>query len=190
MRLRLNLATKALETHRRFLAGAGLTAFFAALAFVGLGWHVYSARKVDVEVRARTNKTNREMKELEAQRKYLERYFKHKDVADLHDRATFINGILDATSFNSTMMFMDLERTLPGGVRVISIAPTQAGGHVELKLTVGAANDDAELKFERALEQSKEFTEVQIQSVRSADPTASKSGDQKVVQLTTVYSRS
>src|SRR5205807_7347814 len=88
MRLRLNLATKALETHRRFLAGAGLTAFFAALAFVGLGWHVYSARKVDVEVRARTNKTNREMKELETQRKDLERYFKQKDVADLHDRAT------------------------------------------------------------------------------------------------------
>jgi len=189
MRLRLNLATKALETHRRFLAGAGLTAFFAALAFVGLGWHVYSARKVDVEVRARTNKTNREMKELEAQRKDLERYFKQKDVADLHDRATFINGILDARSFNWTMMFMDLERTLPGGVRVISIAPTQAGGHVELKLTVGAANDDAELKFERALEGSKEFREVQIQSVTSPGAAGNQTGDQKVVQLTTIYSR-
>ncbi|OLB40016.1 MAG: hypothetical protein AUH11_02915 [Acidobacteria bacterium 13_2_20CM_57_17] len=190
MKVRLNIATKALETHRRFLAGASLTAFFAAVAFIGLGWHVYSARKADVELRARTNKSRHEMAELEAQRKEILRYFGQKDVATLHDRAAFINGILDARSFNWTLMFMDLERTLPGGVRVISIAPTQAGGHVELKLTVGATDDEAELKFERALEQSKEFTEVQIQSVRSADPTASKSGDQKVVQLTTVYSRS
>ena len=190
MKVRLNIATKALETHRRFLAGASLTAFFAAVAFIGLGWHVYSARKADVELRARTNNSRHEMAELEAQRKELLRYFGQKDVATLHDRAAFINGILDARSFNWTLMFMDLERTLPGGVRVISIAPTQAGGHVELKLTVGATDDEAELKFERALEQSKEFTEVQIQSVRSADPTASRSGDQKVIQLTTVYSRS
>jgi len=190
MKVRLNIATKAMETHRRFLAGASLTGFFAAVALIGLGWHVYSARKADVELRARTNKSRHELAELEAQRKELLRYFGQKDVATLHDRAAFINGILDARSFNWTLMFMDLERTLPGGVRVISIAPTQAGGHVELKLTVGATDDEAELKFERALEQSKEFTEVQIQSVRSADPTASRSGDQKVIQLTTVYSRS
>ena len=190
MKVRLNIATKALETHRRFLVGAGLTTFFAALAFAGLGWHVYSARRVDVELRARTNQSRREMAKLEAQRKDLERYFSQKDVANLHDRAAFINSILDARSFNWTLMFMDLERTLPGGVRVISIVPKQAGGHVELKLTVGATDDEAELKFERALEQSKEFTDVQIQSVTSADPAANKSGDQKVVQLSTIYSRS
>ncbi|PYU48443.1 MAG: hypothetical protein DMG48_20355 [Acidobacteria bacterium] len=190
MKVRLNIATKALETHRRFLAGASLTAFFAAVAFIGLGWHVYTARKVNAEFRARTEKTSKEMTRLEAQRKDLERYFKQKDVADLHDRATFINGILDARSFNWTLMFMDLEHTLPGGVRVISIEPTQASGHVALKLTVGAANDDAELKFERALEDSKVFTELQILDVRSAGSAGSQTGDQRVVQLTTVYSRS
>ncbi len=61
MKVRLNLATKALATHRRFLAGAGLTAFFAGLAFLGLGWHVYSARKAQAELRLRTEKTRREM---------------------------------------------------------------------------------------------------------------------------------
>src|SRR5438105_7112659 len=168
MKVRLNIATKALETHRRFLAGASLTAFFAAVAFIGLGWHVYSARKADVELRARTNKSRHEMAELEAQRKELLRYFGQKDVATLHDRAAFINGILDARSFNWTLMFMDLERTLPGGVRVISTEPTQASGHVALKLTVGAATDDPELKLMRALEDPKVFTELPILDVPSA----------------------
>ena len=189
MRVRLNLATRALETHRRFLAGAGLTAVFAGLAFLGLGWHVYSARKVDAELRARTERTRQELAGLEAQRKDLERYFSQKDIANLHDRAAFINTILDARSFNWTLMFMDLERILPGGVRVISIEPRQVAGHVELKLTVGAVSDEAELKFLHALEESKEFTEVQVHNVHSPNSSGNLGGDQKVVQLTTFYSR-
>jgi len=189
MKVRLNLATKALETHRRFLAGAGFTAVVAGLLFLGLGWHVHSARKVDAELRARTGKMRQEMAKLEVQRKDLERYFGQKDIANLHDRAAFINTILDARSFNWTLMFMDLERILPGGVRVISIEPRQVAGHVEVKLTVGANSDEAELKFEHALEESKEFAEVQIQSVTSASSAGNQGGDQKVIQLTTVYSR-
>jgi type IV pilus assembly protein PilN len=192
MKVRLNLATKALETHRRFLVGSGLVAFFAVAAFLGLGWYAYSARAAHAELRALTEKTRLEMDKLESERKDLERYFGQKDIAELHDRAAFINTILDARGFNWTLMFMDLERILPGGVRVISIEPKQVSGRVELKLTVGTINDEAELKFEHALEESKAFTDVRIQHVGtpSAGPGANQNADQKVVQLTTVYSRS
>ena len=86
-------------------------------------------------------------------------------------------------------MFMDLERVLPGGVHVVSIEPRQTKGRVEVKLTVGATSDEAELKFLHALEESKEFTEVQVQGSQVPSQTGNQSGDQKVVQLTTVYSR-
>ena len=190
MKVRLNLATKALETHRRFLAGVGLTAIVAGFVFLGLGWHVYSAREAQAEFRRRTEKSRREMATLEAQRSELDGFFHRQDVSNLHDRATFINTILDARSFNWTLMFMDLERVLPGGVRVISIAPTQVGGHVELKLTVGAANDEAELKFEHALEESKEFKGSRILDVRPGSSNAHQTPDQRIIQLTTIYSRS
>src|SRR6266581_1726399 len=190
MRVRLNLATKLLESHRRFLAGASLSAFVGAVAFLALGWHVYSVRKAATEVRARSEKMRQEFAVYGAQRSELERYFAQKNVANLHDRAAFINDIIAVRSFNWTQMFMDLERILPGGVRVISIEPKQVSGHVELKLTVGTISDEAELKFERALEDSKEFTEVRIESVHSPASAGNQSGDQKVVQLTTVYSRS
>jgi type IV pilus assembly protein PilN len=189
MKLRLNLATTALQTHRRFLVSTGLTAVVAGLTFLGLGWHVYSARKVHAEQRARAEKVRQEMAQMEAQRGDLDAYFHRKDIASLHDRATFINNILDARGFNWTLMFMDLEHLLPGGVRVISIEPKQIGGHVEVKLTVGATNDESELKFEHALEGSKEFTDVQIQHVHSAPTAGNASTDQKVILLTAVYSR-
>ena len=190
MRVRLNLATKPLETHRRFLAGSGLAAAVAGIVFVLLAWHVYSVRKANAEVRARNQEMRQKMLRLDSQRKELEQYFAQKDIASLHDRAAFLNSIIDARSFNWTRMFMDLERLLRGGVHVVSVEPKQVGGHVELKLTVGAANDEAKLKFLRALEESNEFSEVQVLSVHvaSSNPGATIT-DQKVVQLTTVYSR-
>ena len=104
MKIRLNLATKALETHRRFLAGAGLTAVVAGLLFLGLGWHVYSARKVDYALRARTEKMRQEMAKLEAQRKELERYFSQKDIANLHDRGSQ-GGTRDARQERRLLIF-------------------------------------------------------------------------------------
>ncbi len=189
MKVRLNLASKALETHRRFLAGVGLTAFVAGLVFLGLGWYVYAARKADAELRARTEKARQEMARLEEQRKDLERYFSQKDIANLHDRAAFINSIIDARSFNWTLMFMDLEHILPAGARVISIEPKQLGGHVEVKLSVGATSDEAELKFLHALEESKQFAEIRVLSELTPTSGGNQSGDQKVVNLTAVYSR-
>lgn len=188
MEVRLNLATKPLESHRRFLAGASLSAFVAASVFVALGWHVYSVRKAATEVLARTAKINEERTEYEAKRRELERYFKQKSIADIHDRAAFINGIIAVRSFNWTKMFMDLERLMPGGVHIISIEPKQVSGHVELNLTFGAASDEPKFRFERALETSKEFSEMHIMS--DLKPTVANGPiiDQWVVQLSTYYS--
>jgi type IV pilus assembly protein PilN len=187
MRLQLNLATKPLEPQRRFLVSTGLVAFIAAIVFLWIGWHVYTVRKVDEELRARTGKTRQEMAKLEVQRQDLDRFFHQEENAKLHDRADFINGILDARSFNWTQMFMDLEHVLPAGVRVISIEPKQVAGHVEVKLNVGATSDEAAWKFLRALEASKEFTEVQLQA--ETTQASGTQSDQKVLQLTTVYLR-
>jgi Tfp pilus assembly protein PilN len=118
----------------------------------------------------------------------LDGYFKQKDIASLHDRATFINGIIDARSFNWTHMFMDLEHTLPPGVRVIRIEPKQVGGHVEVKLTVGATNDEAKLNFLHILATSKHFSDVQEHSDVSPSSAGNVGGDQRIVQLTTTYS--
>ncbi len=193
MEVRLNLATKPLESHRRFQAGASLSAFVASAVLLALGWHVYSVRKAATDVRKRREALNEEFTKYDAERRDLERYFKQKSIADIHDRAAFINGIIAVRSFNWTQMFMDLERILPGGVRIINIEPKQVSGHVELNLLFGATNDEVKLKFVRALETSKQFSEVQIHS--DVQPTAGtgpntdpRMNDKSVVQLSTFYS--
>jgi type IV pilus assembly protein PilN len=187
MRVRLNLATKAQVSHRRFLVAAGFVGFVAGVIFLSLGWHVYAMRSLDARLRAETEATGVKIAELQAERADLERFFNQPQNAKLHDRAAFLNSMIDGRSFNWTQMFMDLERIMPGGVRVVSIEPRQVKGRVEVKLTVGASSDEAKLKFLRALEESKQFSGIELGSEHA--PT--KGGnDQKVVELTTIYSRS
>jgi type IV pilus assembly protein PilN len=185
MRIRLNLATKAQETHRRFMVVAGLVAVVAGIVFLAFGWHVYSVRNVDARLRAQSEITGRRIAELQAERTDLERFFAQPENAKLHDRAAYLNSLIDGRSFNWTQMFMDLERILPGGVKLVSIEPKQAKGHVEVKLTVGASSDDAKLKFLRALEDSRQFTDIQLDTDMPA-----RNGTQRVVALTAIYSRS
>jgi type IV pilus assembly protein PilN len=187
MRVHLNLATKPLEAHRRFLAGSGLLGFAAAIVFVALGWHVYLTRKADAEMRAKSAMILQQVQELEKQRVALEHFFGLEVNAKLHDRAAFINSLIDARSFNWTLMFMDLERVLPAGVRIVSVEPNQNNGRVEVKLTVGATSDEAKIKLIRALEDSKTFSHVQL--IDEHTSTQGTGGDQIVVELTAEYSR-
>lgn len=188
MRVHLNLATKPLESHRRFLLGANLSAFVAAVVFIALGWRVYTVREAAAEDRARKEKISREYAKYQEERNDLKRFFDQKDIKGLSERAAFINGIIAVRSFNWTRMFMDLEHILPGGVRIISIEPKQVSGHVELNLTFGAADDEVKLKFLRALETSKQFSDVQVHSDVKATPGAGASTDTQVVHLSTFYS--
>jgi type IV pilus assembly protein PilN len=187
MQVRLNLATKPLETHRRFLAGAGLIAAVAGIALVSLGWHVHVVRKADAQLRARAEKTRQDLLRYQQERSELERFFSRPDNAKLHERAAFLNTILDARSFNWTQMFMDLEKILPGGVRVVSIEPVQKNGRIEVRLSVGATSDEAKLKFIHALEESSAFTNIEPVSERV--PSQTNSSDRVIVDLTVVYSR-
>jgi len=187
MRVRLNLATKPLASHRRFLVFSGATGALAAVFFLLLSWHVNSVRKADATLRSQIAGTLRRVDAFTAERQELERFFSEPSNAQLHDRATFVNTILDARSFNWTRMFMDLEKVLPGGVRVLSIEPKQVNGQAAVKLTVGAATEEDQQKFLQALEQSGAFSHLQLTNVRS--PHQESGGDQVVLELTVIYSR-
>jgi type IV pilus assembly protein PilN len=188
MKARLNLSTKPIQTHRRFLATAGGVAVVAGLFFTILGWHVYSVRRADAVVREKIGKIRLEMIGLEQQRSDLEQFFSRPENSKLHERSAFLNTLIDEQSLNWTQMFMDLERILPAGVRVISIQPKHEKGIVEVKLVVGAVSDDAKLKFLGALERSSSFTRVVLLNEKPS--AASQGGTDRVdIELTAVYSR-
>ncbi len=186
MRVRLNLATKPLQTHRRFLVGSAAIAVVAAIVFLGVGWHVYATRKARATTQARMQDLQSQQQNLEARRQKLDDFFKRPENAKLAERAAYLNSIIDESSFLWTQMFMDLERVKPGGVRVLSIAPKMVKGNMEVHLKVGAQSDEAKLKFIRALESSKTFERVMLMNDQISNQPGS---DPRVFELTMIYSR-
>jgi len=187
MILPVNLATEPLETHRAFRVFSSLLGILALAVFSLLGWHIHAVRKAEASFRIESGRTSAEIEVLNAQREKLDHYFSEPENAKLSERASFVNAIIEAQSFNWTNMFMDLEKVLPLGVRVLSIEPKQVHGQASVKLSIGAASNEAKLNFLRALEQSTVFSHLNLLTVRSTagDP----GGDQVVIELTLLYSR-
>ncbi|HWY07031.1 MAG TPA: hypothetical protein VNY24_09225 [Candidatus Acidoferrales bacterium] len=168
MYVRLNLATNPLLSHRRFLAGSAALGVLGLLLFLGLGWRAYNLRKAEEDLRARSSKIEKDMASVEEQRKQLELYFAQQEAAGFQDHAKFVVGVLQARSINWTQMFMDLERTLPPGVRVEHIEPKLEKGIVSVHFVVGATDQEAKLKLLKSFENSASFSQVKLLSERAA----------------------
>lgn len=186
MNIRLNLATRPLESNRRFAVGATTIAIVGLLAMSMLSWRAYSAWRTEKVYQAEDARLQNEMSRLQADRSVLETFFNQPDVVQRRDRAAFLNSLIAQRAFPWTRIFMDLEKNLPEGVRVVSIEPRLSGDHLELKLVIGSASDDAKLKFLRALEDSGDFSAIEVLNEgRSERPTDS---DRILLSLQARYS--
>jgi Tfp pilus assembly protein PilN len=185
MNIRLNLATRPLLNHRRFLAGAAFLGVLGGLLFLILGWRYYSLRKADSEMRARTAGFQTEMANLHVQRTDLDRFFSQPENVKLIERASFIKSVIEARSINWTQMFMDLEHTIPPGVHVVRIEPRLEKGIVSVKFVIGAVNQEAELKLLKAFEESKSFSQVELISEHASNQPGS---DPLTIEFSAVYS--
>jgi Tfp pilus assembly protein PilN len=187
MQVGLNLATKPLVSHRRFLLGSALLGAVASLLFVYLGWHFYTLRRADEVFRARMGALQQQMARLDEQRSDLVRFFAKQENHNLQDRARFVGSVIEARSFNWTKMFMDLEHTLPPGVHVEKISPTLENGSLSVKFVVAGASEDAKVKLLKAFEESPLFTDVELTSDEVPRAGGAPTTDVFTVEFSAIY---
>jgi len=164
MRVRLNLATHPLVSHRRFLVGSALLGILGGAIFLYQGWQFYTLRKADADFRAKVAAIQQQMARLQEQRNELERFFAKEENHNLQDRAKFVGSVIEARSFNWTKMFMDLEQTLPPGVHVIKIEPRLENGSASVRFMVGGSSQESKIKLLQAFEDSRSFSHVELTS--------------------------
>jgi Tfp pilus assembly protein PilN len=187
MQVGLNLATKPLVSHRRFLLGSALLGLVASLLFVYLGWHFYTLRKADEVFRARMGALQQQMARLDEQRGELVRFFAKQENHNLQDRARFVGSVIEARSFNWTKMFMDLEHTLPPGVHVEKISPTLENGSLSVKFVVAGSSEEAKVKLLKAFEESPSFTDVELTSDSVPRAGGTPTTDVFTVEFSAIY---
>lgn len=183
MKVRLNLATSPLENHRRFLLGAVAAGLLALALLAVLSLQTYRNWRDDSEIRDETVGLQGELAAFRDQRRQLEDFFNTPEARRIRDRADFLNELIQQRSFPWTKIFMDLEDRLPRGVRVVSISPRMEGGSVQVNLIVGATSDENKIQFLQQLEESPEFSRVQLVS----ETRPQTEGDALVLEIVAWY---
>ena len=185
MKVGLNLATSPLENHRRFVAGSTLIGVLALLLLVLLSVHDYRAWRANRALRDLIAQSDTKIRDLDRRQQQLAAFFKNPQTTEDLQRAAFLNSLIEQRSFPWTKIFMDLEQTLPLGVRVVSIAPKMENGKVEVRLVVGAVTDESKLKFLKALEDSRVFSGIQVRQETRRDQPGST--DRIMLELVAWY---
>lgn len=162
MKVRLNLATSPLDGNRRFVVFSTLIGGVGLLAMVLLSWNAYGMRRSNTTIRLEQARMESDMQALRRRRADLESFFNRPETIQRRDLSAFLNGLIAQRAFPWTQIFMDLERNLPEGVRVVSIQPRLAADHLELRLSIGAKTDEGKLKFLKALEDSHAFSDIEV----------------------------
>ena len=158
MKLRLNLATAPPQQKRPFLVGAAISGAVGALLLLVLGTAAYSSWNANRETRGEMSRLQENIRADRQKQQELQSYFNSPSAHQILDRSGFLNSLIDGRSFPWTRIFMDLEKTLPPSVRVVSISPKLDNGRAEVTLEIGAQNDDSKIAFLKAIEASKSFS--------------------------------
>jgi len=186
MKLSLNLATAPQANHRPFLAFTGVAGTLGVVALVLLSHAAFQSWIANRELRANASRWEAQIRDDSRKQQELAAYFHSPAAQEVLDRSAFLNSLIDARSFPWTRIFMDLERVLPPGVRVISIAPRLVDGRAELTLEVGAESDAGKIQFLEAIEKAKMFSGLVVKDERRPDQ--SGASDKVLLHLTVWYS--
>lgn len=185
MKLHLNLTTAPEPNKRPFLAAAVLAGTVGVLALILLSYAAYRSWQASRELRSQISTLQDSIGHDEQRQQQLQAYFQSAEAKQILDRSGFLNSLIDERSFPWTKIFMDLEQTLPPGVRVVSIAPRLVDGRAEVTLEVGALTDESKIQFLKTMEKSKTFTGMVVKDERHPD----RPGEDRIMlQLTVWYS--
>jgi hypothetical protein len=186
MNLQLNLATAPQPNNRPFIAYSALLGVVGVIALAVLSLAAIRSWHANRDLHADMNRWSSSIEVDQERQRALAAEFRTPGDQQVLGRSAFLNSLIDERSFPWTKVFMDLEKTLPPGVRVVSIQPELVNGRAEVTLEIGAVNDDGKVAFLQAIEKSKAFSGLVVISEHHSDQPSQP--DKIVLNLKVWYS--
>ncbi|HVB55802.1 MAG TPA: hypothetical protein VNE63_05120 [Candidatus Acidoferrales bacterium] len=183
MKLRLNLSTTPQENNRPFLAAAVLIGTLGTLTLLILSHVAYRSWQANRDLRADIARWQGQIQTNQQKQQDLALFFRSPAAQQVLGRSAFLNSLIEERSFPWIKIFMNLEQTLPPGVRVVSISPHLVNGRAQVTLEVGATSDEGKIQFLQAMEKSKVFSGLEVLQERRGDLQA-RSTDKVILELT------
>ncbi len=158
MRLNINLATQPYEDARRFLFRWGVAAAVAAMITVAMLWAAIGTTILWRKSNNRINGYRHEIARYDNEITGAQALLNRPENRATRDQSLFINTLIARKAFSWTEVLSDLERILPSGIQIVSIAPSiDDEGRLELHLTAAGPSRERAIELISRMESSPHF---------------------------------
>lgn len=158
LRIPINLASEPFRRDRAMLIASSALAevlFVSAILIGSLVWH---ERSRAAETRVALDKLEQTVRQQSVEQARLDGVLRQTQNAEVLDRNLFLNQLIARKAISWTQLFSDIEKVLPGTVRLVSVRPQITGqNQVVLDMTVGATSSEPVIDMLMRLEASPLF---------------------------------
>ncbi len=168
--LPLNLAREPFRRDRPVLVASAAAAVLMLVVLALLVASIVQQRELAASSRAQLAAVEAQLRAAAAEQGRLEAQLRQPANAAVLDRSFLFNALIQRKSLSWTLLFSDLEKVMPGSVRLVTVRPYLAGGNeVQLDMVVGAQSPDPVIELLKRLERSPTFGATSLLS--SSPPT-------------------
>ena len=166
MRIPINLSSQPFRKDRPILAAGFLAAGILLATFGFLILMIISARGQMKGERAEIADLDVKLKSITSEQAKFDVQLRRPENEAVFERNVMLNTLIDRKSISWTRIFSDLEKVLPGGIRLISIRLPQITNQnqVLLDMVVGASEQSPVLDLLKRLETSPVFGATTVHS--------------------------
>lgn len=156
--LPLNLASEPFRKDRPVLVASAATAVLMLGVLALLVQVVLVQRDAAAESRAQLASIEAQLRAAAAEQARLEARLREPANAEVLARSVLFNSLILRKSISWTQLFSDLEKVMPGNVRLITVRPYLTGDSaVQLDMVVGAQSPEPVIELLKRLERSPTF---------------------------------
>jgi type IV pilus assembly protein PilN len=165
MKIALNLASQPFRRDRPMIVATVALSVVLGAMLILLVTLIVMERNDLASARNEIARLERDVAKLSREQAQVEAELRKPENAQVLERSLFLNSLLYRKGVSWTQIFMDLEKTVPHNVRIISIRPYITGrNQVMLDMTAGADQTEPLLKLLIALENSDLFGKTTVTS--------------------------
>lgn len=163
MRLDINLATRPYEDARQFWLRWGGGIGLLGILTLALLYAAFAGWSSTLKDRRLEQQYENQIAARDQERARAQAMLDLPQNREVRDRSQFLNALFERKAFSWTRVFEELERVMPGGLHVVSIAPKITPGNaLAINLDVAGTSRESALELVRRMESSPSFRQTQI----------------------------
>jgi len=157
MRLNINLASQPYQDAKRFVTIWGSVLGGLFLLLIALSIFLYRSYRDYRQTSASIDRERQVLADFDQKQQQGLAILNQPQNHDVREKSDFLNGLIRRKEVSWTLIFSDLEKLMPGHLRVLAIEPRVLEDKIEIDMQVGGDSRDRAAELVRNLEHSRVF---------------------------------